>query len=130
MMCVLILLDKIRLIFNAMEILSSRAFEIIFGMIFLMVFITILLGGPKRFFRSAQDITVGEFLKNRSLAAAILVPAIGAFIIISNLYRYYYSHIQQDVAVTGTLFGSCGIFYGLYKWFQLSRQKKKPSRFG
>jgi hypothetical protein len=93
-------------------------------MIFVTVFTTILLGGPKHFFRSAQDLSVEEFLKNRSLAAAIIVPAIGLFIIFSNLYRYYYSYIDRDFALYGICFGSCGIFYGFYKWFRIATAKK------
>lgn len=93
-------------------------------MLFVTVFTTILLGGLKNFFRSAQDVSIEEFMKNRSLAAAILGPAIGLFIIFSNLYRYYYSNLERDVALYGICFGSCGVLYGSYKWFRIARAKK------
>lgn len=94
----------------------------ILGIVFLLVATIILVGGVKNP-KAPSKLTIPEFKRNQSLAAAILCPAIGLLLIGKNLYDRHVLGIANPMIDHALILGSGAILYGLYRWRRMSKDK-------
>lgn len=97
-------------------------YEVIAGVLFVAISMIILVGGPKNINKSAEELSVYEFERNKSLWIAMLCPAVGIFIVVRILVNWNALYDREPV-FHSLFLGAAAIIYGGYRWIKLFRTK-------